>query len=104
MQNAKTMQTKVLEALLDKGISCNLDPVMSEDGYNTGVIYFQRGWETVLKCKYDFQVHVAQLQFTPLQKPTNENIQIDTRTLQINFEDMKFVMEKVMSTIAVFGK
>jgi len=96
----RTMQTKVLESICEEARRCNLDTVVNSNYSNTGVIYFQRnGWDTVLTCSYDFQTTYATLQFTSIQPPTNKNVLIDSKKLSIKFEDMSFVMEKVMGTI-----
>jgi hypothetical protein len=59
------MQDKVTAAIKDAAKEAGLDCVVNPQYANTGTIFFQRGFETVLSCVYDFQARNASLQFYP---------------------------------------
>lgn len=51
----RTMQQKILTALDEQAEAHNYDLVQTRNYANTGTLYWQREWETILQVKYDFQ-------------------------------------------------
>ena len=59
------MQDKILKAIDDTAKEAGLECVVNFNCSNTGNIIFQKGFETVLSCVFDFQPSYASLQFYP---------------------------------------
>jgi hypothetical protein len=59
------MQKKVMGAIKEAAKEAGLDCVVNPNWANTGTIFFQLGFDTVLSCAYDFQDRYACLQFYP---------------------------------------
>lgn len=50
----KSMQDKILD-VIDAATPANLELVVQHDYSNTGYIYVQRGFDTILRLQYSFQ-------------------------------------------------
>lgn len=59
------MQNKVVDAIKGAAKEAGLDCVVNYDWANTGNMVFQRGFDTVLTCAFDFQPANASFQFYP---------------------------------------
>lgn len=58
-----TMQEKVLDAIRKRAEKAGLDFVQQASYSNTGLVFLQVGFDTVLSFAYDFQTATMSLQF-----------------------------------------
>lgn len=102
------MQTKVVDAIRTAAKEVGLDCVVNMNYANTGNIVFQRGFDTVLSCSFDFQPSYASLQFYPPgAKPimtigfTDKNCLLST---DLKYEDMGESVRKMLDFIKSKGQ
>lgn len=102
------MQDKVIAAIKDASKAAGLDCVVNMNYANTGNMVFQRGFDTVLSCSFDFQPSYASLQFYPPgARPvmtigfTDKSCLLSTH---LRYEDMGEAVRKMLDFIKSKGQ